>query len=392
MFLKIAFFAMTVSSVVFNTQAMLVPAGAVRAEQAAVLSLDDLAREIDPNLAQKRIRRALKGDRPKCLDLFRQATVTGNAVAQLYLANAYMAMGWDKDSQKDFSHVDGMRLEDHAFAARGRDLLNHCLVEVATRKPGTYEDWKLLDAQRDLIIDEAARRGNSYAQLVQIVGPGNKHFGTACQIKPLLAKELFPELSYHFGASLFSSGLHNSQNELEGLKYMERSGFLRLKFFEDEKNRWTSFEEYCSFYVRCEDVVSTYYDRYGMRFVGVGTVLVPSKAHWENFKKEKLEPLVASPDELFDLFSRHDMELVKSVSGKYKLGFVSGILWGSPYLTIYIDHTTLGEIRIIDLKSRSTSDIALPEEYKALSPVISFLKDALACSYDGSAVSRIMNG
>ena len=220
------------------------------------------------------------------------------------------------------------------------------------------------------------------------------HFGLACKLKPLIEKAQFPELLFCFGASLFKSARYNSQFELEGLKYKEKSGLLDLKFFEDKKKHiFYDFNDYCTSYTRYKN----FHDKYGICFVGDNTILVPSREDWEKFKKEKLETVQPSPDSLFDLFKKHDMSEIYNLAKKYNLDF--GCVGSS--LSIYYEKSgkqkRLGEIRLIDIESKNTSvNIQLssqPSQQKIieeLNPVINFLRDALSRCKDASAVRAIM--
>ncbi len=365
--------------------------------------LRQLAREVDPNQAQQKARMFLKGDENKCLELFQQALKENNAVAQIYLANTYTTMRWSKDHEKDFSKdLQEEQLESYNFT---RNVIDRLKAAYRKSDPhySSYE-WIKMEKMAHQTVDQAKKAGNLYANLVQILENtwSPWHFGLTCKLKPLIEKAQFPELLFSFGASLFSSGYYNQQFELEGLKYMEKSGFLNLKFFEDKKTHFShDFNDYCE---KHTERWHNFYDKYGMRLIGYKTILVPSKEHWQKFKEEKLETVQSSPNQLFDLFEKHDMDQIYNLIKKYKLHFSRDKYNRLPYLDIKSDVvkeldgevklTNIGEIKLTDIKSKSTSVSTQlhPQQkiIKELDPVINFLKDALSRCEDIHAVVGIM--
>ncbi len=354
--------------------------------------LRQLAREVDPNQAQKRARMFLKGDKEKCIELFQQALKEGKAVAQIYLSNTHTTMGWAQDHKKDFSEgIEKEQLKSYNFAPLAMELLENMHKKA---DPRLHKDWKKMKKAAHRTVDQAEKTGNLYAKLLQILEKKSKcpplwHFGLACKLKPLIEKAQFPELLFCFGASLFKSAHYNSQFELEGLKYKEKSGLLDLKFFEDKKKHiFYDFNDYCTSYTRYKN----FHDKYGICFVGDNTILVPSREDWEKFKKEKLETVQPSPDSLFDLFEKHNMDQIYNLVKKYELEFLSSHSSLNIHYRKSGKQKRLGEIRLIDIESKNTSvNIQLPpQQQEELSPVISFLRDALSRCGDVSAVIKIM--
>jgi len=365
--------------------------------------LRHLANEIDPNQAQKKARMFLQRDENKCIELFQQALKEENAVAQLHLANTHFAIKWFRDWKKDFSSkgIKKEQLESYNFASREMRFLQ----DIYTKINPSLNWGKKQEAARQT-INQAAKTGNACAKIIQIFesrfekSEVTTHFGIACKLKPLLNQEqLFPELLFTFGNSLFNSHFYNPQLGLEGLKYMEQSGLLNLKFFEDV-NTTESFEKHCKNFILLIPP-NNYFDKYGMRFVKSGTILVPSKKHWEEFKKESLDPIQPSPDNLFDLFEKHDMKTIYNLTKKYTLDFFTG---SSKYDLDILHYNKesgkieeLGTIKLTQDESKNTNmNIQLSSQpsqqtiIKKLSPVINFLRDALSRCKDVSAVCAIM--
>ena len=360
--------------------------------------LRQLSREVNPNQAQKKARMFLKGDKRKCIELFQEALKEDNSVAQIYLANTHTTMGWAQDHEKDFSEgIKEDQLESYNIAPNAMELLEW-MHEKAD--PRLHNDWKKRKKAVHRTINQAQKIENVYAQFLQVLGKKSNitpyHFGLACKLKPLIDHTQFSELLFTFGASLFNSGRYNSQLELEGLKYKEKSGFLNLKFFEDEKNYFFgNFNTYCS---NSLDPSDKYYDKYGMRFVRDNTILVPSREHWRKFKEKKLETVQSSPDHLFDLFKEHDMDKIYSLTKKYKLEFLSSEKEGLPCLDVYYTEwektKNFGKIGLTNIESKNIRvniqpDLP-PKIIKELSPVINFLRGALSRCGDSLAVYYIM--
>ena len=128
-----------------------------------------------------------------------------------------------------------------------------------------------------------------------------------------------------------------------------------------------------------------------MRFVGYDTILVPSRQHWRKFKEEKLETVQSSPDQLFDLFEKHDMGQIYNLVKKYKLYFSSGTDSCLNIKSNIVKRLDVN-IKLTDIESKNTSvNIQLPpQQQEELSPVINFLRDALSRCGDASVVYQIM--
>ncbi len=358
--------------------------------------LRQLAREVDPNQAQKKTRMFLQGDQEKCIELFQQALKENNAVAQLYLSNTHTTMGWSKDHEKDFSKgIKEEQLESYNIAPNAMKLLEWMHEEA---DPRLHKDWKKMEKAAHRTVDQAEETGNLYAKLLKIL-ESNPHnlfwnFQMACKLKPLIDQAQFPELLSSFGNFLFYSGIENLQFKLEGIKYKEKSGFLNIEFFEDTKNKPFSeknFQDYCGGYVKHKEL-STQYTGHGIQFVGGNTILAPSREHWEKFKKETLETVQSSPAQLFDLFEKHDMNKIYNLIQKYKLSLLYCSFYccstkrNLPCLNIYYEESekvkTFAEIKLTDTESKNTIvNIQLSSQEKIIEeigPVISFLRDAVS--------------
>ncbi len=366
--------------------------------------LKRIATEVDPNQAQKKLRMFFKGDKDKCIEAFQQALKEENAVAQLHLANTYFAMNQRADSKKDFSTIREENLESDNFSGYALQCLSYMIKKVNP----SLKNWEEQEKVAHQTINKAAKIGSTYAQLIQILedrgDKSTKHFGTACKLKSLIGNEQqFPELLYTFGSSLFYSHPFNRELGLEGLKYMEQSEGLTLIFAVEDPLYQTAvdFEEYCDKYT-ARIGFSFLFDYSGMAFFRYGKIIVPSKKHWELFKKNKLDPIQLSPDNFFDLFEQHDMDKIRELVKKYNLNSIG--MRENGLATISLDYTDdsgkrkkLGEVKLTDAGSKNTHTNIINVSYiqqdalKEISVILNFLQDALSRCRDSVSVSHIID-
>jgi hypothetical protein len=111
--------------------------------------LDKLAQEKDPNHAQKLVRMHLKGNEQGCIELFKHAMESKNAVAQIYLSSTYYAMKWSKDSTKDFNKINKEHLESYRFAHNASAFLGYALKKATNSVTKSYKNWKMLENLSD---------------------------------------------------------------------------------------------------------------------------------------------------------------------------------------------------------------------------------------------------
>jgi len=385
----------TVLAVIFLSSVFITNASEEITAESTSEILKRIATEVDPNQAQKKLRMFFKGDEGKCVEAFQRAIKEENTVAQLHLANTYFAMSWHQDSQKDFTRVKKEQLKSYLFSPRAINLL-----EQMYKKVNPSLSWWEHEEIAHQTVYQAAKIGNSYAQLIQILeGRLNKNtnrFGIACKLKSLInQKQQFPELLYTFGSSLFNTYRFNPQLGLAGLKYIEQSGFFNLEFFEDTKMNYpknTSFEEYCEKRFR-----TTYlFYRHGICF-HKNHILASSHEHWKKFKKEILDPLQPLPDSLFDLFEKHDMNTIAELVEKHNLHFIS---LPDNSLQIYaMNESGEGEKRgTITLSEDESKKPVInliflyhQDALKKINIILNFLQDALFRCRDSYAVTNIID-
>src|SRR5665213_1270604 len=140
--------------------------------------IEGLAQCNDPDEAQKNIRMYATGNLENCLNLYKEAKQKDNPIAQIYIANAYYAMHWAKDSAKNFNTITPRDLESYTFS---HDTMT-CLKGVESK---INPDLDLPREEKDRIKDDtfakAANQGNTFAQMALIV---NDHihldFAAAC--------------------------------------------------------------------------------------------------------------------------------------------------------------------------------------------------------------------
>lgn len=181
--------------------------------------LKEITTIVDPNEAQWTIRNHIHDDENRCLDLFKDAMQQGNSVAQLYCANAYYAMQWDKEKAKaqgalkksamkayNFVLVD---MHKGTFGKRLNDLYRKANPKATNKKVHTK--------RRD-IMRRAAATGNAFAQLALIDAQRCRssyhrfNFGQACRLRALMkADGTFPfnEADEAFKLSLKKTAEHN---------------------------------------------------------------------------------------------------------------------------------------------------------------------------------------
>lgn len=349
----------------------------------------------DPDEAQKVIRMQMRGDSQACFSLFKEAVTQENPVAQIHLTNAYYAMRyWAKDNEKkEFNSMGQKDLESYRFALRAFDLLTFMYNDVQL-------DLDVLERGKKAkaTFSQAARQGNAFAQLVLALKSfwgSYRGFGAACKLRPLLDKHSFSELLYHYGSALFVSGLHNQQFELEGLSYMEKSGLLDIECANTTLEK--DFYDYWINYVRHKNCSDTYYNRYGMLFIGSGSkILVPSQEHWQRFKQEKLESIQSSPVELFDIYQKYNMKMIYLFKKKYDIRLVAGSCSGNSHLWIYMMDKKLAEIRVdriektIEIQRDYNNFFPLEEDLLSFKHMIAFIRDAMQRCADGSSVHQMI--
>lgn len=356
--------------------------------------IESIARFNDPDDAQKSIRLYAKGDLDSCLDLYKEAKQRDNSIAQIYIANAFGAMHWAKDSTKNFNTLTAQGLEEYRFASDSEDLLG-----VLENKINPDLTWRESDRIKQDILDKAAKLGNTFAQSVIILNELGHYrypnFATACKLKPLTEKNDVREVLYHYGRALYCAGLYNQKLELEGIACMAKSGKLKIIYADEQGNQ--SFSDYCSHYVQY-NYNTYYYDRYGMLFAGNGTIVAPSRAHWDEFKRTILETRTPTADETFNVCTVHDLQKIALLKEKYGISFLTGShAGGRPWLSMYIKKwgrsKEIGEIvATIDNDTITTENsIKLNESQTELQPAIAFAEDMMKRCAHGLSVESMFD-
>lgn len=151
--------------------------------------LKEIVTIVDPNEAQWEIRNHIHDDENKCLELFKDAMQHGNSVAQLYCANAYYAMQWDKEraeaqgalktsDMKAYNFV--LNTDAGTFSERLNDMYRIVKPQMTKKK--------VLKKRKKVMI-QAAKTGNPFAQLALIDAQRCRknplHFGHACKLREL---------------------------------------------------------------------------------------------------------------------------------------------------------------------------------------------------------------
>ncbi len=330
------------------------------------------------------------------MNLYKEAKHKDNAIAQIYIANAYYAMRRGKDSAKNFNSLTPQDLESYMFARDAKDYLGGVESEI---NPG-YDDLTYRERCRikNDTFAKAVNQGNTFAQAVLIMNDYRmsvSNFATACRLKPLIQKNNNPELLYYYGKALFGAGLYNEQLEFEGLASMAKSGKLKIVYMNEEKVPFgvRNFSDYCSYYVRYEECSCSYYDRYGMLFTTNGTVVAPSKEHWNKFKKERLDVHVPTPDEAFKVCEAHDLTRIALLKEKYKISFVPQYTRLTMYIKKWGNSNDIGEINatVNNGVITAANAIKLSNNRKDLLPAVAFAEDIMKRCADAGSVQSMFS-
>lgn len=359
--------------------------------------LRNLATIQDGNLAQKMVRHRAKGDKAFIADLYKVAEQENLARPQIFIANSYYAAGWAKDAEKDFSTLEEVNaLESYNMVSRSMDTLQGLLGEIHPE-----QDWREKDRTARHIFRQASNEGSVFATLVEVFKYkwSELDFWQAARLRPYLDDQdtVIPELLFWYGEAMMSASPIGTELYYEGLSYKNKSGMLRVNFFDSSTERrfCNTFKEYCRHYYRDVDAMSTYYDHEGQFFIG-GVVLSPSKAEWKAFERKFLLDVKPSPIEVFDCFITITQDDIKQLHGLYKqfeIGCVS-CSHGEVYeLSIYRNNRSeqisrMGSVSVdssVRLNGRyklvSTLE-AYPDE---LRPLVKFMEDVMTRSASSHA-------
>ena len=213
-----------------------------------------------------------------------------------------------------------------------------------------------------------------------------------CLEGPLVDKDNVPEVLYHYGKALFNSGLHNQKLEFEGLACMEQSGKLEIEFAKEKG--YKNVSDYHHNYRLRHFRADARYGRYGMKFLWNSVILAPSKAHWDEFKKTKLDTRMPFDNESLKVCDAHNLQEIAYLKEKYGITFVQGIPWICMYIKKWGQSKEIGNITVnIDNGIITTGNsITLTESQKELEPAIRFAQDIMQrCADTGSVVSMFNN-
>lgn len=259
------------------------------------------------------IRFLLKGDQSKCIELFKEAFSQGDVVSQIELSQALLGMKWGKDQNKDFSSLqieslDSYPLYPHDYKAfelmyedaYGEDIGWREREEIAFQAFKKAADLNYLPAVLELLHTQWKMNTESY--------------GFAAELRPYVGKGN-DAIDYYFGKALKNGTAIGSKLYYEGMYWMEKSLGVSVKYPEINQ----SFEAFKDYYIRYENVISTYYSHDGFMHIG-SVLLAPSEKAWSDFKKQKLENITISSLESF-MFP-HDMEKLKEILDRTKIGGV----------------------------------------------------------------------
>lgn len=258
----------------------------------------------------------LKGDKTKCLTLFRQAVEIGDAILQIQLSHAFFGIQWGKDDTKDFSSITAKDLKEFIFCnIDNRFPLFNCVYDKAME---TESDWVTQKARGREIFQKAADAGYIPAFLELKLEEWRNQtgcIGFAAQLRPFIGKG-YKELDFYFGIALKQGSSIGSDMYYEGIYWMNNSD--RIKVIFPELNQ--SFHDFTRYYVRYENPFSTYYMYDGLMHVGDSTILAPSSKVWQLFVQEKLNNVKVLPPETY-LF-QFDLEQIKLLLEEHDIGFV----------------------------------------------------------------------
>lgn len=185
--------------------------------------LKEITTIVDPNEAQWAIRHHINDDENKCLELFKDAMQQGNSVAQLYCANAYYAMQWDKPTIAAQGALGTSDMHAYHFvldAEHGSTFSTRLNDMYRIVKPQMVK--KKVLKKRKKVMMQAAATGNAFAQLALIDAQRCRenplHFGHACKLRELRkADGTFP---FDEAIEMYRLAIQNAQKHMWHYKTM----------------------------------------------------------------------------------------------------------------------------------------------------------------------------
>ncbi len=271
----------------------------------------DVIRDARGNIDE--IRLLLKGNIEVCQRLFKEAVEKRDVISQIQLSQAYFAIKWGKDQEKDFSSLSIHDLEKFFYYPKDFALFKYVYNEIM----GVGGDSKRLYSIAFETFSLAADMGYLPAVL-ELKATQWKlsldSYGFAVQLRPFVGNG-DKQLDYYFGLALKAGSPFGSEHYYEGLYWQETSCGIYVKYPKEGQ----SFEEFKRRYIQSEigsELVSEYD---GLLHIGSSIVLAPSREAWETFKREKLTDVkIANLDSY--IFA-YDPEEIKILINQYKISF-----------------------------------------------------------------------
>lgn len=248
----------------------------------------DLVRQQSGDI--NKIRFLMKGDFPRCLNLFQQAINERDYVSQIELAYCYYGMKWGKDDKKQYTNVSQMEKYDyypHEYLLyRGiNDEINKLNYDDSQRmaKEAYMNAYKLgyLPAVLEYLYFQWRLNTSNYGfamQLLPYIGKGDNN------------------IDYYFGRALKHGCEPGTELYYQGMYWMEKSLGIEVKFpLCGEK-----FGQFTDFNMRHGNMGHSYHELDCLLHIG-DTILAPSPDYWNDFKESKILNINVKPIESYSL-------------------------------------------------------------------------------------------